>query len=237
MGEAGTLDIRTVAVLDFEVHNWIGKRFDDYDVDALGSALQMIVATDLVEGSNLIVVDRTNMKDVLAELELTSTDKLVDRDQAVRLGQLTSAHAFVDGQISFVDKEYVRIDIQVIHAATTRILNRHYEGSFENGRDLMKLQRGVVSQTVDALNEFRKDVQGAQELSINELYFDQLEETSRGNQRMMDIWLLKGEALTLEDGGDAKGAVKKWQEILAIDPDNELAESRVWALSVDRNEQ
>ena len=173
IGEEGTLDIRTVAVLDFEVHNWVGQKYDDYDVNALGAALQMIVATDLVEGSNLVVVDRTNMQSVVAELELTSSSRLVDQDNAIRLGKMLNAHAFVDGQISFVDKEYLRVDIQVIHAATTRVLNRHYEGRFTSGSELMKLQRGVLALVVEALNEFRDEVQGTEKIRIDELYFDE----------------------------------------------------------------
>lgn len=237
LGEEGTLDIRTVAVLDFEVHNWVGHKYQDYDIEALGAALQMIVATDLVEGSNLVVVDRTNMQDVLAELELSSSSKLVDQQNSIRLGKLLNAHAFVDGQITFVDKGFLRIDIQVIHAATTRTLNRHYEGPFESGMELMNLQRGVLNLVVDALNEFRGEVQDGEKISIDESYFDQLEETSRTSQRLMDIWLLKGEALALEDRGDDKGATKRWQDILAIDPENELARSRIWALGVDRELQ
>lgn len=233
LGSAGTLDIRTLAVLDFEVHNWVGHKYQDYDVDALGSALQMIVATDLVEGSNLVVVDRTNMKDVLSELELTSSSELVDKSNALRLGQLLNAHAFVDGQITFVEKDYLRIDVQVVHAATTRVLNRHYEGPFKSGRELMKLQRGVVALVVEALNEFRNEVQDAPTIDMDDRYFDQLEETSRDSKKMMDIWLLKGEALAMEDQGDVGAATKRWEEILKIDADNELARSRIWALGVD----
>lgn len=235
--QAGTLDIRTVAVLDFEVHNWVGYRYEDYDVDALGAALQMIVTSDLVEATNLVVVDRTNMKDVLAELELAANPDLADADNAIRLGRLLNAHAFVDGQISFVDKDLARIDIKVIHAATSRVLTRHHEGDFASGSELLKLQRGVLALVTEALNEFREDVQHTGAIEIEPAHFDQLAAVNRDSDRKMETWLLAGEALAREDRDDLRGAIDRWEAVLAVDPDHELARTRVWALGVDLERQ
>ena len=235
--QAGTLDIRTVAVLDFEVHNWVGHRYEDYDVQALGAALQMIVTSDLVEATNLVVVDRTNMKDVLAELELAANPDLADAGNAIRLGRLLNAHAFVDGQISFIDQDLARIDIKVIHAATSRVLTRHYEGDFASGSELLKLQRGVLALVTEALNEFREDVQHTGAIEIEAAHFDQLAAANRDNDRKMETWLLAGEALEREDRDDLRGAIDRWEAVLAVDPDHELARTRVWALGVDLERQ
>lgn len=233
VGRRGTLDIRTVAVLDFEVHNWVGYKFKDYDTEALGSAMQMIIASDLVEGANLIVVDRTNMSDILAELKLSSTHELIDKEFGIKLGKMMNAHAFVDGQITFIDKKRVRIDISVTHVATSRMMSRHYEGSVENGMELLEMQRGILAMAVDALNEFREDVKGAQKIETDAVYFDDLEKNRRGNQRTMETWLLKGDALDLEDQGEFKKALNIWEKILELDPENERARARIWALNIE----
>ncbi len=231
---AGTMDIGTVAILDFSVLNPGKYRYKDYDYEALGKALQMIVATDLIEGSNLAVVDRTNMKDVLAELQLTSNKELVNQQNALRLGQLLNAHAFIDGQITLFEKNKIRIDIQVIHCATTRVLSRHYEGPFSGDSfDLLKLQRGVLKVVVDALNEFRQSVKDTRLIAPDPAYFDQLEETRRNSKQYMDVWLLQGQALELEDAKDLKGAIGVWERIEKLDPKNELAPARVWALKTE----
>jgi len=229
--QAGTMDIGTVAVLDFKVLNPGKFRYQDYDYDALGKALQMIITTDIVESTNLAVVDRTNMKDVLAELELSANADLVNQENRTRLGQLLNAHAFVAGQIALFDKDHVRIDIQVTHAATSRVLARQYEGPFTGEAfDLLKLQRGVLAGVTEALNEFRTEVKRTDLLAPDPIYFDDLQQSRRASKKYMETWLLQGQALDLEDQGDLKGAIKIWQKVEKLDPENKVARGRIWAL-------
>ncbi len=234
VAKSGTMDIGTIAVLDFTVLNPAKYKYGDYDYEALGKALQMIVTTDLVESTNLTVVDRTNMKDVLAELELTSNRDLLNKENAIRLGQLLNAHAFVDGQIVIVDRDKVRVDVQVVHTATTRVLARHYEGPFSGDpMDLLKLERGVLASVVDALNEFRSEVRDLGKIEPDPVYFDRLEKTRRANKKYVESWLVQGEALALEDKGDLKGAIRKWKKVLELDPENKVAKARIWALKAE----
>lgn len=229
--QAGTMDIGTVAVLDFKVLNPGKFRYQDYDYAALGEALQMIVSTDIIEATNLAVVDRTNMKDVLAELELSANADLANQQNRTRLGQLLNAHAFVSGQIALFSQDRVRIDIEVIHAATSRVLARHYEGPFSGeAHDLLELQRGVLSAVTEALNEFRVEVKRTDLLAPDPIYYDQLEKSRRAGKQYMETWLLQGQALELEDQRDLKGAVKAWEKVARIDPDNQIARARIWAL-------
>jgi tetratricopeptide (TPR) repeat protein len=229
--QAGTMDIGTVAVLDFKVLNPSKFRYEDYDYDALGKALQMIIATDIIESTNLAVVDRTNMKDVLAELQLSANADLANQENRVRLGQLLNAHAFITGQIALFDKDHVRIDIQVIHAATSRVLARHYEGPFSgNTVDLLKLQRGVLAAVTEALNEFRTEVKRTDLLAPDPIYFDHLQQTHRDGKKYMESWLLQGQAIDLEDKGDVKGAIKAWEKVAKLDPEDKVARGRIWAL-------
>ncbi|MCK4414894.1 MAG: hypothetical protein KAY32_15275 [Candidatus Eisenbacteria sp.] len=237
LAQAGTMDIGTVAIINFSVLNPGKFRYQDYDYDALGQALQMIVTTDIIEGTNLTVVDRTNMRDVLAELELTSNSELVNQQNRVRLGQLLNAHAFVAGQIAIFEKKKIRIDIQIIHAATTRVLSRQYEGPFSGDTfELLRLQRGVLAMIVEALNEFRKEVKGLELIAPDPVYFDRLEETRRESKATMEAWLLQGQALEREDAGDLKGAIKIWEQVQKVDPQNELARGRIWALKAELEE-
>jgi tetratricopeptide (TPR) repeat protein len=229
--QAGTMDIGTVAVLDFKVLNPSKFRYENYDYDALGKALQMIITTDIIESTNLAVVDRTNMKDVLAELQLSANADLVNQENRTRLGQLLNAHAFITGQIALFDASHVRIDIQVIHAATSRVLARHYEGPFSGSTmDLLKLQRGVLAAVTEALNEFRTEIKDTRLLAPDPIYFDHLQQARRDSKKYMESWLLQGQALDLEDQGDPKGAIKVWEKVEKLDPENKVARGRIWAL-------
>lgn len=226
---AGTMDIGTIAVLDFKVITLEPQ--EDYDYDALGSALQMIIGTDLVESTNLTVVDRTNMKDVLAELELSSNRELVNKENSIRLGELLNAHAFITGQILILDDASCRIDLQIIHAPTSRVFARQYTGPFSGKPgDLLQLQTGTLSLIVEGLNDFRAEVQQVGPIRPDPLYFDRLKETARDNEREMEIWLLQGKALEYEDAGKYGDARKVYEKILEIDPDHEIAQAKVWAL-------
>ncbi len=227
---AGTMDIGTIAVLDFNVIT-LQPKDDDYDYDALGSALQMIIGTDLIESTNLTVVDRTNMKDVLAELELSSNRELVNKENSIRLGELLNAHAFITGQILLLDDESCRIDLQIIHAPTSRVFARQYTGPFSGKPgDLLKLQTGVLSLIVEGLNDFRAEVQDVGPIRPDPLYFDTLQKTARDNERAMEIWLLQGKALEREDAGKHGDARKAYEKILEIDPDHKIAQAKLWAL-------
>jgi tetratricopeptide (TPR) repeat protein len=228
---AGTMDIGTIAVLDFNVFSLQSKSQYDYDISALGSALHMIIGTDLVESTNLTVVDRTNMQDVLAELELSSNRELVNKENSIRLGELLNAHAFITGQMLIMDKKTCRIDLQIIHAATSRVFARQYTGPFSGEPvDLLDLQSGVLSLIVDGLNEFRAEVQNVGPIRPDPVYFDKLKKTARDNKRYLDTWFLQGEALQHEDAGRLDKAHRTYEEILKIDPQHKLARAKVWAL-------
>ena len=229
---AGTMDIGTVAVLDFDVASLVTKKPPKgQDHSVLGEAMQMIITTDLIESTNLTVVDRNNMKDVLAELELSSNKELVNKENSIRFGELLNAHAFIRGQMLIFDGNECRVDVQVIHTATTRVFGRQYKGPFSGKvSDLLDLQRGVLAAVVESLYEFRQEVKEVGPVQVDEAYFDGLRATSRDTEKYLEIWTLQGKALKQEDIGNFGEARKAWEKILEIDETNKLARGRLWAL-------
>ena len=103
----------SVAVLEFQ--NLTGKA----ELDIWQKGLREFFSTDLAAVSGLRVVDRTRLQDVLAELQLASSD-FVDPAQAVRLGKGLSAQWVVAGSITAV-ADQLRLDVKLIAVETSEI--------------------------------------------------------------------------------------------------------------------
>jgi tetratricopeptide (TPR) repeat protein len=232
IGSRGTMDIRTVAVLDFDIHNAANLDFEGYRWDQLAKGLQMMLTMDLASGTDLVVVDRRHMKEVLAELAIASNRDLADPAQAVRLGQVLNAHALIYGQIVIIDKDYIEIEVSVQHVATSRVTGSKYIEDDFQGRpgDLVKMQKALLLNVVRHLDSFRKDVQAGVPINVDRSYVDEMDRKMRQSKGEVEIWLLESKALDLEEDGEFTGAIETWRKVLALDPEHKLARARIYSL-------
>lgn len=81
----------TVAVLYF------GYEGDDPELRQLSKGLASMLITDMSANSGFDVVERERLQEIIAELELSTTD-LVDPDKALKVGRLVGAQRMVTGR-------------------------------------------------------------------------------------------------------------------------------------------
>ena len=103
----------TVAVAHFD------NRSGNPDNDALGRGLADMLITDLSQLSSLRIVERGQLSEVLAELDLAQT-AFIDPATAASLGQGLGAQVIVTGSFVTVDPE-MRIDARVVDVATAEV--------------------------------------------------------------------------------------------------------------------
>ncbi len=107
-------DRPTVAVLYFDYDG------SDEDMGFLRKGLTQMLVTDLVGVSEIQVVERARLEEVLAELELNRSKK-IDKKSATRIGKLLGARYLVMGGY-FDLKGVLRIDARVIDVETGKVL-------------------------------------------------------------------------------------------------------------------
>jgi TolB-like protein len=107
-----------VAVLPFDNGGSFGG--DPWDYEALGVGLQQMLITELSLNSGLRLVERSRLREILDELELTRMGA-VDPGTAANVGRLVQARYVVVG--GFVDADgTMRLDGRIVDVETSQIL-------------------------------------------------------------------------------------------------------------------
>jgi TolB-like protein len=107
-----------VAVLPFDNGGSFGR--DPWDYEALGVGLQQMLITELSLNSGLRLVERSRLREILDELELTRMGA-VDPGTAANVGRLVQARYVVVG--GFVDADgTMRLDGRMVDVETSQIL-------------------------------------------------------------------------------------------------------------------
>ena len=107
-----------IAVFTFENGGSYGQ--DKEVFDALQVGLQQILITELASNQALRVVDRSRIKDLLAEQDLGAQGR-VDANTAARLGRLVGArYVIMGGFIDFYGD--FRIDARIVNVETSEIM-------------------------------------------------------------------------------------------------------------------
>ncbi|NNF06740.1 MAG: hypothetical protein HKN21_08265, partial [Candidatus Eisenbacteria bacterium] len=96
-GNDAPMDINTIAIGDFEDNSIFQGKYKDYDYSLFARALVHTVGADLAEATDLKIVDRQRIKNILNELEI-SRSGFADPKQAVQAGRLLGAQTFIFGQ-------------------------------------------------------------------------------------------------------------------------------------------
>lgn len=108
-----------IAVLPFENGGSYGQDAEVFD--ALRVGMQQMVMTELAMNPAARVVDRSTLKDLLAEQDLGASGR-VDPNTAARLGRLVGAKFVVAG--NFIDfYGDMRIDARIVDVETSEIVN------------------------------------------------------------------------------------------------------------------
>jgi len=104
----------TVAVLYFD--NGAIGRAADYDPLRKGMADMFI--TELMKNTNLHIVERDRLQSLLEEIDLAQT-KTIDKETAVRIGKLLSAHHMIMGAFVVTPDGTMRIDARAVNVETS----------------------------------------------------------------------------------------------------------------------
>lgn len=90
------------------------------DLDALTVGLQQMLITELEQNSALRLVERSMIRDLMAEQDMGATDR-VDAQTAARLGRIVGARYAITGVFTDLNGDF-RMDGRVIDVETTEIL-------------------------------------------------------------------------------------------------------------------
>jgi len=179
------------------------------EFDPLRKGLADMLITDLVNLSNLRVVERDRLNAVIDELKLGQT-KLVDQGSAVKMGKLLSAEYVLTGGMS-ISNETMRIDARVIKVETGN---------------------AVSAQRVDGpLTDFFAVEKDLVEALIKDLLIKVLpEERSklrRNQTQSYQAFNSYSQGLDAKDQGRDAAAAKLFQQALAADPAYAAAKSQL----------
>jgi TolB-like protein len=131
-----TQNLPGVAVWPFSNGGSFGS--DPWDYEALGIGLQQMLITELSQNSALRLVERSRIREILDELELTRSG-FVDPETSATVGRLVQARYMIVG--SFVDANgTMRLDARVDNVETGEILSEtatKVQGNRENLLDMV----------------------------------------------------------------------------------------------------
>ena len=179
-----------VGVLSFENGGSYGLESEDYAAFQVG--LQQMLITELAVNSELRLVDRSRIQEVLAEIELGASGK-VDANTAAQVGKIVGARYMIMG--GFIDwYSDLRFDARIVDVETSEIIQAKFvrgkrEDMFEmiveladqvtRGADLRPLSRNLM--------EERKDIRLSEEAV--RLYTKGLIYQDRGdNERAVELF-------------------------------------------------
>ena len=179
-----------VGVLSFENGGSYGLESEDYAAFEVG--LQQMLITELAVNSELRLVDRSRIQEVLAEIELGASGK-VDANTAAQVGKIVGARYMIMG--GFIDwYSDLRFDARIVDVETSEIIQAKFvrgkrEDMFEmiveladqvtRGADLRPLSKNLM--------EERKDIRLSEEAV--RLYTKGLIYQDRGdNERAVELF-------------------------------------------------
>lgn len=229
---SGTMDIRTVAVGDFENNSVYTGKFKDYDFGALASALPHIITQDLTQITDLKIVDRQRTAAILGELKLSSSG-FASSEQAVQVGQLLGAHSFIFGQYMLISADKIRIDARIVQTATGEVLSaKQITAKFDGKPEVfLDLEMKLITELMKTLNAVMgTELLEEPEKAAREFFAEKKKEIKK-RDGYVDGVFLTAQALEAEKQGDYAAAVENWKQVLAADPKNEVAAIRIRILT------
>jgi TolB-like protein len=191
-----------IAVLPFTNGGSYGQEAEDYA--ALEIGMQQMLTTEFAMNPQLRVVDRSRIRELLAEQDLGATGR-VDAATAARIGKIVGARYMVMG--GFVDTYgTMRLDVQIVNTETSEI-EKADRTTFKR-EDMAK---GVIDAATKITGDLKlpalpKDVQASREDRAQKL-----------NKTQAVSYYTKG--LLYQDRGDSAKAKELFGKALVEFPD------------------
>ncbi len=141
----------TVAVYDFADA--------DKDIAGYGAKVSALITADLTTETNLIMVERADLKKALGE-QAIGISGMVSSDQAAKIGQLTGAKVLVSGQVIESGRGRLVIVASIVGTETGRLFADKVEGATESLTDLTsELSRKIAQKIRGQASNFVNEVQ------------------------------------------------------------------------------
>lgn len=227
----GTVDVKTVAVGDFENNSIYTGTFKDLDFGALSRALPHLITLDLAEATDLKIVDRQRTAEILKELAISESG-IADPRMAVKAGQLLGAHAYIFGQYMVLSKDRVRIDARIVRTATGEVVTaRQITAPFGGKPEVfLEIEKRLIGELMRALDlELGADISGQADQRA-EAWFGERSKRLKGRDGYVEGLFRTSAALDAESRGDWAAAIAGWKQVAEADPGNEVARIRIQVL-------
>jgi len=129
----------TVAVYDF-------KGYDE--AESSGGKVTTLVTADLTTNTNLVLVERAELKQALNE-QAFGASSMVSSDTAAKIGQITGAKVLVTGEVMNISGNHLVIVANIIGTETGRLYADKVDGSPDKLVDLTSDLSRKIAQTIN----------------------------------------------------------------------------------------
>ena len=200
--QQGTDDRRPgVAVLRFDNGGSHGQQAEEGDFEALEVGLQQMLLTELSQSSDLRIIERGRLNDLLKEQDLAAEGR-TDQASAAQIGKLVGARYVVLGSFTDLFGQF-RMDARVVDVETSEVLKS------ESVRDR---REKIYDLLVDLSTKI-----------IGDIHLPPLPERTQESRKSRNI---PPEAITLfsraqvyEDGGQKDRAIELYRRLTNEFPD------------------
>jgi hypothetical protein len=159
----------TVAVYDFTD--------PDKNPAGYGNKVTALVTADLTTETNLVMVERADLKKALGEQAIGASG-MVTSDTAARIGQITGAKVLVSGQVINAGGTHLVIVANIIGTETSRLFAVKVAGTAENLLELTsELSRQIAQKIRDQASDLAFETQSREE------FMDRLVKSVKGTNR------------------------------------------------------
>jgi len=191
--EAG--DPRTIAVLPLKFSG------TDSTLIPLERGIADLLVNDLSRSKQLTIVERERMQAILDEVKLAQSGR-VDDATAVRAGKLIRAGRIVQGALTQLPEQSLRIDAAVVDASTSQAAG---SASGDDRLDeIFALEKKIVFNLFDAMD-----------ITLSAAERKQIEERPT---KSLVAFLAYSTGLMAQDNGDFESASRYYQDAVRADP-------------------
>lgn len=142
----------SAAILDF--------KDGSQDLEGVGASVSALLQVQLTVHSDVMLVERAELNEVLAEQELTLSDAVTPA-QAAKVAQLTGAEVLISGRV-FAVQDRVHLVAKVISASTSRVFGA--TSSYDRGKPLDGAVEKLGKDVAKLLAEKSGDLRGGPSL-------------------------------------------------------------------------
>ena len=193
-----------IGVLSFENGGSYGLESEDYDAFEVG--LQQMLITELAINTDLRLVDRGRIQEVLGEIDLGASGK-VDANTAARIGKIVGAKYMIMG--GFIDwYSDLRFDARIVEVETSEIMQA-------------KFVRGKREDMFDMVVELADQVtRGAELEPLSKSLMNERKDIKLSDEAVR----LYTKGILYQDRGDTERAIELFNQVTREFPDYTAAQ-------------